>query len=239
MCHSCADAKSYCTSILICVPILLCVGGACAAACSASRYLSSSSSSSSSATSASGSSAAAAASASAAPPVGSKPAAPQAKASVSGRMAAEVQGKAAPVLTLGRVRLAPAGAEHEEGREHHLRGPGRKHGTPVSGWQQQLVSRIGVSDHTTASADSTAMVEYSAGTPRPSTSTAACSTSCGHRSSRQSWRGGGSANGPVAGALWGLRAVVNARRWPSSSGRCRRSWRPPLPFRAGLSHPMW
>ena len=35
-----------------------------------------------------------------------------------------------------------------------LRGPGRKHGTPdsgwtpVSGWQQQLVSRVGVPDHT-------------------------------------------------------------------------------------------
>ena len=27
------------------------------------------------------------------------------------------------------------------------RGPGRKYGTPVSGWQQQLVSRIGVPDH--------------------------------------------------------------------------------------------
>ena len=29
-----------------------------------------------------------------------------------------------------------------------LRGPGRKYGTPVSGWQQKLVSRIGVPDHT-------------------------------------------------------------------------------------------
>ena len=28
-----------------------------------------------------------------------------------------------------------------------LRGPGRKYGTPLSGWQKQLVSRIGVSDH--------------------------------------------------------------------------------------------
>ena len=28
------------------------------------------------------------------------------------------------------------------------RGPGRKHGTPVSVWQQQMMSRIGVSDHT-------------------------------------------------------------------------------------------
>ena len=28
-----------------------------------------------------------------------------------------------------------------------MRGPGRKYGTPVSGWQQQLVSRIGVPDH--------------------------------------------------------------------------------------------
>ena len=29
-----------------------------------------------------------------------------------------------------------------------LRGLGRKHGTPLSGWQQPLVSRIGVPDHT-------------------------------------------------------------------------------------------
>ena len=28
-----------------------------------------------------------------------------------------------------------------------MRGPGRKYGTSVSGWQQQLVSRIGVLDH--------------------------------------------------------------------------------------------
>ena len=28
-----------------------------------------------------------------------------------------------------------------------LRGPNRKHGTPVSGWSRQLVSRIGVPDH--------------------------------------------------------------------------------------------
>ena len=28
-----------------------------------------------------------------------------------------------------------------------VRGPGRKYGTVVSGWQQQLVSRIGVPDH--------------------------------------------------------------------------------------------
>ena len=28
-----------------------------------------------------------------------------------------------------------------------VRGPGRKHGTPFSGWQQQLVSRIEVPDH--------------------------------------------------------------------------------------------
>ena len=28
-----------------------------------------------------------------------------------------------------------------------VRGPGRKHRTPVSGWEQQLMSRIGVSDH--------------------------------------------------------------------------------------------
>ena len=31
--------------------------------------------------------------------------------------------------------------------EHHLRGPGRKYGTPVSGWSQQLVSRTGVPGH--------------------------------------------------------------------------------------------
>ena len=31
--------------------------------------------------------------------------------------------------------------------ESALRGPGRKHGTPVSRWQQQLVSRIEVPDH--------------------------------------------------------------------------------------------
>ena len=30
---------------------------------------------------------------------------------------------------------------------HPARGPGRKYGTPVSGWQQQLVSQIGVPDH--------------------------------------------------------------------------------------------
>ena len=31
-----------------------------------------------------------------------------------------------------------------------VRGPGRKHGTPVSGWQQQLASRIGGLDHAAA-----------------------------------------------------------------------------------------
>ena len=34
------------------------------------------------------------------------------------------------------------------GSSSTLRGPGRKYGTPVSGWQQQLVSRIGGLDHT-------------------------------------------------------------------------------------------
>ena len=33
-------------------------------------------------------------------------------------------------------------------RSGSVRCPGRKYGTPVSGWQQQLVSRIGVPDHT-------------------------------------------------------------------------------------------
>ena len=35
-------------------------------------------------------------------------------------------------------------------RPEEWRGPGRKHGTPVSGWQQQLVSRIGFPDHSGA-----------------------------------------------------------------------------------------
>ena len=33
-----------------------------------------------------------------------------------------------------------------------MRGPNRKYGTPVSGWQQKLVSRIGVPDHAALSA---------------------------------------------------------------------------------------
>ena len=34
-----------------------------------------------------------------------------------------------------------------------LRGPNRKRGTPVSGWRQRLVSRTGVSDHTSCGHD--------------------------------------------------------------------------------------
>ena len=40
------------------------------------------------------------------------------------------------------------GSRRFQGTATTVRGPGRKHGTPLSGWEQQLVSRIGVSDHT-------------------------------------------------------------------------------------------
>ena len=60
----------------------------------------------------------------------------------------------------GRQRMVPIKRAHggkHTARAHEqrraaaagrvVRGPGRKYGTPLSGWQQQLVSQIGVPDH--------------------------------------------------------------------------------------------
>ena len=57
---------------------------------------------------------------------------------------------------LGGVDRPPAWPGPGLGRalHQHLRDPGRKYGEPVSGWQQQLVSRIEVPDQRTESDDS-------------------------------------------------------------------------------------
>ena len=46
------------------------------------------------------------------------------------------------------VELGERPADRWSRDERELHGPRRKHGTVFSGWPQQLVSRIGVSDHT-------------------------------------------------------------------------------------------
>ena len=55
-----------------------------------------------------------------------------------------------PLSSLTAVRRVPLLASHNSGGQQPpaLRGPEHQFGAPVSGWPQQLVSRLGVSDHT-------------------------------------------------------------------------------------------
>ena len=72
-----------------------------------------------------------------------------------------------------------------------LCGPGRKHGTPISGWKQQLVPRIGVPDHSCGreSSDSKAESPHSVLDAHQSNERRAPRSACSRTKKRPACRG--------------------------------------------------